>query len=246
MRAWLHKLFLLRAPVVAIVFAALATGAAVQRVWLGPSVEGGHVYTHYNNYVVFRASFTHLIHNQDLYALFPSDHWDLFKYSPTFALLMGPFAILPDSLGVVLWALTGSALLFIGIWRLPLADERSRMAMAWLLALPMLQSAQNSQSNAHVAGLVLLSAVFLESALAPWAALAIALGFFVKIYGVLVIALVLLYPIRWKATAWTAMWMIALGLLPLVAVSPTQLWFLYGSWGRLLSSDQAASTGVSP
>src|SRR3954452_5688231 len=73
---------LLRTRVVAAAFVLLAAGAAVQRVALGPSVEQGRVYTHYNNYVIFRDAFTHLRRGQDLYTLYPDEHWDLYKYSP--------------------------------------------------------------------------------------------------------------------------------------------------------------------
>ena len=223
---------LLKTRVVAAAFVLLAAGAAVQRVALGPSVEQGRVYTHYNNYVIFRDAFTHLRHGQDLYALYPDEHWDLYKYSPTFAALMAPFAPLPDTVGLVAWDVLGAGLLFLGIAGLPLGTERTRMAMAWLVALPMLQSMQNSQSNAHVAGLVLLAAVWLERGQEMRAGLAIALGFFVKVYGGLAIVLALLYPSRVKGVGWTVAWTIALGLLPLAFVSPSQLVELYRSWGR--------------
>jgi hypothetical protein len=236
---------LLRTRVVAAAFVLLAAGAAVQRVALGPSVEQGRVYTHYNNYVIFRDAFTHLRRGQDLYTPYPDEHWDLYKYSPTFAALMAPFAPLPDLIGLAVWDVLGAALLFLGISGLPLGTERSRMAMAWLVSLPMLQSMQNSQSNAHVAGLVLLAAVWLERRQEMRAGLAIALGIFVKIYGGLAIVLALLYPSRVKGVGWTVGWTVALGLLPLLFLSPWHLVELYRSWGALLANDQAAYTGVS-
>ena len=57
--------------------------------------------------------------------------------------------------------------------------------------------------------------------------------------------LALLYPSRVKGVGWTVAWTIALALLPLAFVSPSQLVELYRSWGRLLANDQAAYTGVS-
>ena len=223
----------------------ISIGAAVQRYALGPNIVDGHTYTHFNNYVIFKDSFAHLLHGRDLYVAFPDEHWDLYKYSPTFALLMLPFALLPNLAGFILWSVLGSMALFVGIWRLPIADERWRMAAAWFLVLPMLQSLQNAQSNAHVAGLVLLTGAWLEAGGAVWAALAIALGFFVKVYGVVALAIAVMYPQRLKCGAWFALWLLGLGLLPLVFVSPSQLRFLYESWGRLMAVDQAAHTGVS-
>jgi hypothetical protein len=230
---------------VAIAYLLISIGAALQRFALGPNIVDGHSYTHYNNYVIFKDSFAHLLHGQDLYVAYPDEHWDLYKYSPTFALLMLPFALLPNLVGLTLWNVLGSMALFVGIWRLPIADERWRMAAAWFLALPLLQSLQNAQSNAYVAGLVLLAGGWLESGGAVWAALAIALGFFVKVYGVVALAIAVMYPQRLKCGAWFALWLVGLGLLPLVFVSASRLLWLYQSWGTLMTADQAAHTGVS-
>jgi hypothetical protein len=230
---------------VAIAYALISIGAACQRFALGPNIVDGHTYTHYNNYVIFKDSFAHLRHGLDLYVPYPDEHWDLYKYSPTFALLMLPFALLPNLVGLTLWNVVGSMALFVGVWRLPIADERWRMGAAWFLALPMLQSLQNAQSNAHVAGLVLLAGGWLEAGDAVWAALAIALGFFVKVYGVVALAIAVIYPQRLKCGAWFTLWLVGLGLLPLAFVSAAQLLYLYESWGRLMAADQAADTGVS-
>ncbi len=158
---------------------------------------------------------------------------------------MLPFAWLPDLAGLTLWNALGSMALFVGIWRLPIADERWRMGAAWFLALPMLQSLQNAQSNAHVAGLVLLAGAWLETGVALWAALAIALAFFVKVYGAVALAIAVMYPQRLKFGGWFALWLVGLGLLPLAFVSASQLLRLYESWGTLMTADQAAHTGVS-
>ena len=49
------------------------------------------------NYQIFANSFVHLIHHQNLYLSF-NDGLDLYKYSPTFALFMGVFSWMPDSI----------------------------------------------------------------------------------------------------------------------------------------------------
>ena len=46
-------------------------------------------FTNYNNYVIFRNSFLHLISNKDIYAWYLDEQWDLYKYSPSFAAFMG-------------------------------------------------------------------------------------------------------------------------------------------------------------
>jgi hypothetical protein len=125
------------------------------------------------------------------------------------------------------------------------ADERSRMAAAWCLALPLLQSLQNSQSNHHLAGLMLLSAAGMESG-RPWqAAVSVSLSLYLKVYGGAVAVLALMQEPRVRLLARLAVCAAALGLLPLIFVSPSQLLHLYQSWAALLASDHSASTGVS-
>ncbi|MBK8081312.1 MAG: hypothetical protein IPK25_14155 [Saprospiraceae bacterium] len=65
--------------------------------------EGGIEYNKYNNYTIFEKSFQHLKNNQDLYILYPEEHWDLYKYTPSFSVLFGIFSVLPDWLGLTLW-----------------------------------------------------------------------------------------------------------------------------------------------
>ena len=38
--------------------------------------DSGPEYTRYNNYVIFKQSFYHLIDQKDLYTLYPEEHWD--------------------------------------------------------------------------------------------------------------------------------------------------------------------------
>jgi len=62
-----------------------------------PAQKNDRDYTYYNNYVIFKQSFAHLRSGSDLYGYHLQEHWDLYKYSPTFALFFGVFAWLPDS-----------------------------------------------------------------------------------------------------------------------------------------------------
>lgn len=53
--------------------------------------EGGIEYNRYNNYTIFEKSFHHLKNNQDLYVLYPQEHFDLYKYTPTFSVFFWIF-----------------------------------------------------------------------------------------------------------------------------------------------------------
>ncbi len=77
------------------------------------SIDAKYNYTHYNNYLIFKQSFFHLIEHKDLFAFYPNEYYDLYKYTPTFALLMAPFAYLPNLAGLILWNILNAFMLFM-------------------------------------------------------------------------------------------------------------------------------------
>src|SRR5512138_901655 len=160
----------------------LSVVAALQEYLLGPKPMGDGVYTHFNNYRIYERSFRHLVAGLDLYARYPAEHWDLFKYSPTFAALMAPFSALPDVAGLVLWNLLNAAVFVLALAALPVLSPRSKALLGLLLVPDFLTAVQNTQANVLVAGLVLLAFSLLERGRPAWAALAIACGFYVKLY----------------------------------------------------------------
>ena len=85
----------------------------IQSYFGGVATFNGLPYTHFNNYIIFKQSFFHLVYQKDLYALYPSEYWDYYKYSPTFALFMAPLAILPNFIGLLLWELINALPLFV-------------------------------------------------------------------------------------------------------------------------------------
>ena len=78
--------------------------------------EGGIVYNRYNNYTIFEKSFDHLKNYQDLYIPYPEEHWDLYKYTPSFSVFFAVFNILPDWLGLSLWNLLNAIVLCLAIY----------------------------------------------------------------------------------------------------------------------------------
>src|SRR3954470_11898639 len=201
-------------------------------------------YTRYNNFVIFRQSFFHLIHNQDIYQHFPEEHYDVFKYSPTFSLWMSWFAFFPDVVGLILFNLVNIIVLIIAMRYLPLSKQRLNMLL-FFIAVETLISLTSSQTNILITGLLILGWHFMEKGKPWWAALMIVLTFYIKIFGIVALALFLFYPTRWKAALATLCWTIVIGLLPLIVITPDQLLFLYKSWGSLLTMDHSASVGVS-
>jgi len=111
---------------------------------------------------IFAASSQHWWTDQPLYAYYPS--LDLFRYSPTFAVIMTPFAALGLRAGGIVWSWLSLAIFATGLWRfardvLPERWTGSRLAsffaVAVFIAMP---GIWNSQSNTLVVGLLLLAA----------------------------------------------------------------------------------------
>jgi hypothetical protein len=202
-------------------------------------------YTHYNNYIIFRQAFYHLVGHRDLYALYLIEHWDYFRYSPSFALAFGAFAWMPDLLGLLLWNTLNVCVLFLGWKSLPIRDDRVRLAAAWFVVVEVMTALQNAQSNVLIAGLLLLAFGFFERRQMPLASLMIVVAAFTKPFGLVAFSLFLLYPEKKKFILFSAVWGIVFGLLPLIVVSPAELVRLYASWWRLISLDYARSTGLS-
>lgn len=206
---------------------------------------GGRFYPHYNNYLIFSKSFFHLINGKNLYTPFPEEHWDLFKYSPTFALLMGFFSVMPEYLGLILWNLLNSLILFFAIKNIPFVSEKKKGYILWFILIDVVTSMQNSQSNGLIAGLMILAFYFFEREKVYLSSLLILLSLFVKPIGFVSILLFLLYPKKNKFIYFSIIWGIFLLSLPLLVVPPSKLYFLYKSWANLILRDYSIYEGLS-
>jgi hypothetical protein len=205
-------------------------------------------YTHYNNYIIFRQAFEHLVRGDDLYVQYLVEHWDYFRYSPSFAAAFGLFAWMPDLPGLLIWNTLNASMLLLALWSVTAArfrDERVRAAAAWLVAIEMMTALQNAQSNVLIAGLLILAFTLLERGRLRLAALAIVAAAFIKPFALAGLTLGLFYPRKQSFVAWSALWIVAIAALPLLIVTPLQLVRVYASWWRLLDMDFAGSDGLS-
>ena len=182
-----------------------------------------------NNYYIFKYSFPHLIHGQDLYALFPGEYHDNYKYGPAFAVFIAPAALLPDWLGLHLWTVANTLLFFWAIYRLPVAD-RFKVFIFWAVFLEFLTATQNVQANPMLTAFIILAFVNFEKKNVFWAAFWIAMGAFFKVYGLIGAAFFLLYPQKIKFIGALLFWSVVLFLLPAIFVPFEQVVFLYKQW----------------
>ena len=165
-----------------------------------------------------------------------------YRYAPGFAILITPFAVLPDSIGGVLWRLFGAAT-FLGslVWFvrsvLPLRLTGNPLAWLLLLTLPlMLQSLNNGQANLLVAGCMLATVAAVREERWNLASMFLAIAFLCKLYPlVLGLVLIVLYPrqLIWRMPLACAVTLLA----PFLCHQPDYVIDQYGKFIALLRSE---------
>lgn len=183
---------------------------------------------HNDVFEVFRTAWLNLKEGRDLYSGGPG-HLDFFKYSPTFALLFAPFAIVPFGVGVLFWNAVNAGALYWGLGRVLTPDQA--FAARAIVFMDTIGAMQNAQSNALVAGLMILAFAELERRQEFRASLAIVCGALIKIFPIVAAVFAIFRP--WRLPRF-ALWSIALALVlvvaPLVVLSPAELANQYRSW----------------
>ena len=201
---------------------------------VGKSVVLGHSHIH-NNYFVYKYNFIHVIHQQNLYVREPQHYFDLNHYGPIFAYIISPFALMPDALGVVLWVMFTAWLLLFAIQKLPIKKEHSLIILL-LCAHELMTSAANVQINPLIAALILFSYIFIKKENDFWAALMIALGTFIKLYGVVGLAFFFFSNNKIKLIGSFIFWSVVLFVLPMLISSPAFIVQTYHDWYTDLQS----------
>jgi len=195
---------------------------------VGKSVVLGHSHIH-NNYFVYKFNFVHVLHQQNLYALDPAHYFDLNHYGPIFSLIIAPFALMPDALGVVLWVMFGAWILLKAIQMLPVKQSQW-LVIVLLCAHELMTSAANVQINPLIAALIILSYVFIRDKKDFWAALMIMLGTFIKLYGVVALAFFFFSDNKPKLILSMLFWAAVLFVLPMLISSPAFIIQTYKDW----------------
>ena len=188
-----------------------------------------------NNFLIFRAAALHLLHGQDLYAAYPSLHFDFYKYSPTFALLFLPLAVLPIALAMLLWNALNAGVLYVALGMV--LPRRGALVARGIVFLDMLGSLQNVQSNALVAGLIILTFAGYERRHTVLSSLASDAGIVIKLFPLASVSFAIFHPRKLRVALAVTLGLIALVLLPLLVTSPSVLLGQYASWRAIEAKD---------
>ena len=137
----------------------------------------------YNNYLIFRNVFTNTLNKNNIYHLYPDIHFDSNHYGIFFSILIAPFALLPDWLGMSLWNVVNTFVLVFAMAKLPFSETKKAF-FAWLCLQEFITASVSLQFNVALTGLLILSAIFIYERKETQSAFAILIGFFVKLYGI--------------------------------------------------------------
>ncbi len=182
-----------------------------------------------NNYSIYQDAFLHLIHHEMMYGYHWSEYYDWYLYSPSFAFLIMPFALLPKYIGVVLWCMFNALALYYAVKLLNI-DQKKKVFIWWFVLEELITSIQNVQVNPLVAALFILTFVAFERKNVGLAALIIASSLFIKVFGIVGAALFILYPQRLKFIGYLILWCGVIFLLPLIFISWGELLKQYVGW----------------
>jgi len=222
-------------PFVLIIYFGLSLFAVVK------SVLTNHIH---DNYFVYKFAFTRIIHQQTPFGELRGPAHDLFHYGPVFSLLMAPFALLPDGIGVILWVMFNAWALYIAIKLLPLKD-RYYLPILLICAHELMTSSSNVEINPLIGALIILSFVFIRDKKDFWAALMICIGMFIKLYGVVGLAFFFLSENKVKFILSMIFWSALLFVLPMLITSPAYIIQNYHDWYFDLLQKNSANVGPS-
>lgn len=182
-----------------------------------------------NNFLIFKGVFRHTWNGTSLYAAYPNEYFDVNHYGPLFSLVIAPFALLPHPLGLILWLMVMSWLLFLSIRRLPLPWKK-QVLVYWFCAHELLTALFMSQFNIAIAAIIIATWYCIEKEKDIWAALLIMVGTFVKLYGIVGLAFFFFSRHKVKFMLWCVVWAVVLFALPMLISSPAYIIEQYKEW----------------
>jgi len=183
----------------------------------------------FNNYLIFKNVFFHTIEQKSLYALYPEIYFDHNHYGPIFSLFIAPFAVLPDAVGMPLWAVFNAAILVYAITKIPVEAQKVNLIL-WICFHEFLTAILGFQFNPIMTAIIILSFVYIDEEKDIWAAFCIALGTFIKLYGVVGLAFFFFSKNKPKFVLSLVLWSLLFFVLPMLISSPEFILNSYKEW----------------
>jgi len=197
----------------------------------------------FNNYLIFTHTFWHSVQQSPLYESYPKKYGDTNHYGPVFAMVIAPFALLPDAIGTSLWNAANALVLCIGIYSLPLS-LKNRSIIALICAHEALTAMFSYQFNVGLTGLILLSFSYIVKQENIKTAFVIALGTLIKLYGIVGLAFFFFSRKKWILIPAGIISLAFLIILPSVLSSPAFVMQSYEDWYFSLSQKNALNASL--
>ena len=194
----------------------------------------------YNNYLIFKNVFYNTLNGKNIYLLYPDFHFDSNHYGVFFSVLIAPFAIMPDWLGMVLWNVANTFVFLFAIYKLPFSNPKKAF-FAWLCLQEFITAAVSLQFNIALTGLLMLSAVYIYERKETQSAIAILIGFFVKLYGIAGLSAFFFIQNKTKFILSLITVGLLFLLLPMLISSPHFGLQSYADWFQSLSEKNSAN-----
>lgn len=183
----------------------------------------------YNNFLIYRHVFWHTTDQTSLYATYPAEYFDSNHYGPLFSLVVAPFALPPAWLGLLLWLVALSVLLYAAI-RHSTFNRSQQLFILWFCTHELFTALEMQQFNIAVAALLLLSFCLIERERECWATFCIVLGTLVKLYGIGGLPFLLFSRHKLRAAGWLLFWSVVLWAAPMLISSPGYVMGQYAEW----------------
>ena len=195
----------------------------------------------HNNFLIFRGVFWHTIQKLSLYDFYPTEYNDHNHYGPIFSLVIAPFAVVPDAIGLLLWLVVLALGMYYAVRRLPLEEGR-QIFLYWFCAHELLTALQMQQFNIAIAAIIIGSFAAIEKGREVTAAFLIVLGTFVKLYGV--VGLAFFFFVKRKPRFILALigWSVVCFVAPMLISSPEYVVGQYVEWYERLAVKNGENT----
>lgn len=187
----------------------------------------------HNNFLVFRGVFWHTINQTSLYAGYPEEYYDFNYYGPVFSIVIAPFALMPEWIGLLFWLIGLSMSLYFAIRYLPFPQQK-KVFLYWFCAHELLTALFMSQFNIVTAATIILCFYCILKEKDFWAAFFIVIGTFIKLYSIIGLAFFFFSKHKIKLVISLLIWAVILFVLPMLISSPEYIISQYGEWADRL------------
>ena len=157
-----------------------------------------------------------------------------------FSVLIAPFALLPDWLGMILWNIANTLVFLFAIHKLPFSNPKKAF-FAWLCLQEFITAAVSLQFNIALTGLLMLSAVYIFERKETQSAISIMIGFFVKLYGIAGLSAFFFVKNKWKFILSLIGAGVLFIVLPMLISSPHFGIQSYADWFQSLSEKNSSN-----